>query len=188
MTTGASLTMARQSYAAWAVSTRTRSYSAARTAGRDSSVAPLTVMAGTFGSWYAARGAPAIVERVGHHLHDVRGHLPVDLVGERDEARLIAREPHLPREVIRIGRQAVAPQARPRPEGHEAEGLGGGGRDDLPHRDAELAAHDRELVDERDVDRAEGVLEQLDHLRRLRARHGDDARRDPRVERGDELT
>jgi len=51
-------------------------------------------------------------------------------------------------------------------KGHEAERLGGGRLDHLPDVDAELVAHDRHLVDQPDVHRAEGVLQQLDHLRR----------------------
>ena len=48
-------------------------------------------------------------------------------------------------------------------------GLVAGGVDDLPDVDLHPVAEQRELVDERDVDRAEDVLEQLRELRRLRA-------------------
>ena len=46
-----------------------------------------------------------------------------------------------------------------------------GGRDDLPDVDPHAVAHDRHLVDERDVDRAEDVLEQLGELGRVGRRH-----------------
>jgi hypothetical protein len=52
-------------------------------------------------------------------------------------------------------------------EAHEAVGLGAGRVDDLPDIDAHALGEDRELVHERDVDRAEDVLEQLCHLGRL---------------------
>ncbi len=56
------------------------------------------------------------------------------------------------------------PQARPRLELHEAVGLGRRGVDDLPDVEPEAVAHQRNLVREPDVDRAEGILEQLHHL------------------------
>src|SRR5437762_43554 len=135
----------------------------------------------------AAGGTSAVAERVGDELHDVRRHPAVDLIGERDEARLVALEAQPPREVVRIGRQTMPTQPRPRVERHEAERLRGGGADHLPHRDAEAAAHDRELVHQGDVDRAERVLEELDHLSRLRPGHRNDLTCDARVERRREL-
>ena len=62
-------------------------------------------------------------------------------------------------------------------EAHVAERLGRGRVDHLPDVDPHPVAEDRELVDERDVDRAEDVLEQLRQLGRLGARdlvHGVD--------------
>ena len=79
------------------------------------------------------------------------------------------------------------PRPGPGLKRHEAERLGGGGVDDLPDVDPHPVAEDRELVDERDVDRAEDVLEQLRQLGGLGARelvHGVD--RAP-VERGGPL-
>ena len=63
------------------------------------------------------------------------------------------------------------PAARPRQELHEAIGLGRRGVDHLPHVELEALAHERHLVGEADVDRAEGVLEELDHLGGLCRRH-----------------
>ena len=81
----------------------------------------------------------------------------------------------------------MSAQAGPRIEGHEAERLGLRGVDDLPDVDIEVAAHQRQLVDEPDVDRAERILQQLHHLRHPRRRdrhHGID---DEAVERGGRL-
>ena len=49
-------------------------------------------------------------------------------------------------------------------EAHEAERLGRGGVDDLPDVDPHPVGEHRQLVDERDVDRAEDVLQQLGEL------------------------
>ena len=56
------------------------------------------------------------------------------------------------------------PRPGSRLERHEAERLGRGGLDDLPDVDVHPVAELRELVDERDVDRAEDVLEELRQL------------------------
>jgi hypothetical protein len=66
--------------------------------------------------------------------------------------------------------------------GEERERLRRGGLDHLPGGDPEPVAHERELVRERDVDGAEGVLVQLRRLRHHRARHGDDRVHDLAVE------
>src|SRR5881628_1755498 len=73
--------------------------------------------------------AADVVEGVGHHLHDVGRHLGVDLVGERDEARLVPAQPHLPGKVVGIGGQAVTTEAGSRIERHEPERLGSGAAD-----------------------------------------------------------
>jgi hypothetical protein len=65
---------------------------------------------------------------------------------------------------------AVAAEARPRAEAHEAERLCRRGVHDLPDVDSHSVAQDGKLVDERDVDRAEDVLEQLGELGGLGAR------------------
>src|SRR5213593_875923 len=80
------------------------------------------------------------------------------------EARLEAVHLGLPGEVEGVDRDAVAAEARARVEGHEAEGLRLGGVDDLPDVDAERVRHERDLVHQPDVDAAERVLEELDHL------------------------
>ena len=76
------------------------------------------------------------------------------------------------------------PRPGPGIERHEAERLGLGGVDHFPHVDAHAMAHQRQLVDQADVDGAEGVLEQLHHLGDARRADRDDrvhhlARRTP---------
>jgi hypothetical protein len=85
-------------------------------------------------------------------------------------------------EVERVDRQAVAAHPRAGVEAHEPERLGGGRVDDLPDVDAESLAEHRELVHERDVDRAEDVLEQLGELGGVRVRDLDDPVADLDVE------
>src|SRR5262249_59472886 len=101
----------------------------------------------------------------GARRREVVGHAAIDLVGERDEARLVALEPYLPRQVVRVGRKTVATESGPGIERHEAERLGGGGRDHLPHRELKAPAHDGELVHQPDVDRTERGIETRPTLR-----------------------
>ena len=56
------------------------------------------------------------------------------------------------------------PRPGPGIERHEAERLGLGRVDHFPDVDVHPVAHQRQLVDQADVHRAERVLEQLDHL------------------------
>ena len=96
---------------------------------------------------------------------DVVGHVAVDVVGELDEAEALAESAlDPPREVRRVDRQAVAADTRAGREAHVAERLRRGGVDRRPDVDAEVAREHRELVDERDVDVPERVLEQLHQL------------------------
>ena len=69
-------------------------------------------------------------------------------------------------------------------EGLEPEGLGPGGRDDVPEVDAEVVAEARHLVDEGDVDVAVGVLQQLRRLGLAGAPSRDDRVDEPPVEGG----
>src|SRR5215469_15038112 len=88
-------------------------------------------------------------------------HLLVDLAGELDELGVEAELARLPAEVEGIDRDAVPTEAGAGAEAHVAEGLRRGGVDDLPDVDSHPVAEHRELIDERDVDRAEDVLEEL---------------------------
>ena len=87
-----------------------------------------------------------------------------------------------PGQVERVDRQAVAAHPGTGLEAHEPVGLGRGRVDDLPDVDSHPLGEDRQLVDERDVDRAEDVLEQLGHLGGLGRRDPDDVIADAAVE------
>ena len=92
---------------------------------------------------------------------------------------------HLPRQVGRVDRQAVTADAGARREPHEPERLRRGGVDHRPDVDAELVAVDRELVDQRDVDVPEGVLQQLRELGLAGAGHRTTVSTSVAVEVGD---
>src|SRR5258708_37649586 len=102
-----------------------------------------------------------LVERLSNLSHDDRWHLAVDLARQVDESRLVLERSHLPREIVRIERNAVSADARSRRELHEPERLRRRGIDHFPNVDAQLVAHDRHFVHQSDVDGPERVLEQL---------------------------
>ena len=133
-------------------------------------------------------GALHRAARVVQHLADLADpeerHLGVELAGQVDEPRLVVEAPHLPREVVRIDRDAVAADARAGSEFHEAERLGGRGVDHFPHVHAQLVADDGHFVDQADVHAAEGVLQQLHQLGGLDRRHLHDLLDRRLVERG----
>ncbi len=97
-------------------------------------------------------------------VHHVVRHAAVDVAGQLDEPRIEAALLRLPRQVERVDRNAVSAEAGARIERHESERLRPGRVHDLPDVDVHAVAHQRELVDEPDVHRAERVLQQLDHL------------------------
>jgi hypothetical protein len=80
--------------------------------------------------------------------------------GSMNSSRHVALS-RAPGQIERVDRQAVTTHTRARIEAHEAVRFGGRGVDDLPDVDSHAVAHDRELFYERDVHRAEDVLEQL---------------------------
>ena len=86
------------------------------------------------------------------------------MAGKLDESRLESALLRFPREIKRVDRDAVAPETGARVEGHEPERLRLGRVHHFPDVDAQRLAHQRELVDESDVDRPERVLEELHHL------------------------
>ena len=59
-------------------------------------------------------GLRSVVERLRDVLDDERRHLAVDLAREIDEARLVVQRAHLPREIMRIERNAVSADSRSR--------------------------------------------------------------------------
>ena len=106
----------------------------------------------------------AVVQRLRDHRAAEVRHVVVDLAGQLDEARREVELARLPGEVEGVDRDAVAAEAGAGLERREPERLGRGGVDHLPHVDLHPVAELRELVDERDVDRAVDVLEQLRQL------------------------
>ena len=114
-----------------------------------------------------------VVERVGHLADDVPRHAGVDLAGQFDEPRPHAVLGRLPRQVEGVERDAVAAEAGARVERRESERLGLGRLDHFPDVDPHPVEGDLELVDERDVDRPEDVLEQLAGLGHTGRRHRD---------------
>ena len=128
--------------------------------------------------------ALAVVERLGDEVDDVARHREVDVAGELDEAVDEVELARAPRQVVRIDRDAVPADAGPGRELHEPERLGRRGVDDLPDVEAHPLAQQRELVDERDVDVAEDVLEELRELGRVGRRQLDDLVVDVAQQRG----
>ena len=123
-----------------------------------------------------------VVERAFDLFEAEVGHRLVDLAGELDELGREVVLARAPGQVERVDRQAMAAHARARLEAHEAERLRRGGVDDLPDVDAHAVREHRHLVDERDVDRAEDVLEELRHLGDLGGADRHDLRADRRVD------
>ena len=98
-------------------------------------------------------------------------HQPVDVPRQLDEARLHTGLLGLPTQVEGIDGDAVPSQTRAGVERHEAEWLGGRGVDHLPDIDFDAVTHQRNLVHQSDVDHAERVFQQFDHLGHLRGTH-----------------
>ncbi len=101
-------------------------------------------------------------------LDDVGRHPRVDLTGELDEAGGHAVLAGLPGQVERVDRDAVAAEPGARIERLEAERLGLGRLDHVPHVDAHPLEGDLQLVDQGDVHRPVDVLEDLGGLRHPR--------------------
>ncbi len=110
---------------------------------------------------------PGVVEHALDLRDAVVGHLLVDLPRELDELGRHVELARAPAEVERVDRQAVPAHARAGLEAHEPVGLARRGLDDLPDVDPHAVGQHRELVHERDVHRAEDVLQELRQLRRL---------------------
>ena len=90
----------------------------------------------------------------------------VDVVGEFHETKGVADRPlYLPRQVARVDWKAMTSNARSGIKPHEAEGFGRGCVKGPPHIDTQVIGEHGDLVDQRDVDMAERVLDQLDQFR-----------------------
>src|SRR5207247_3403859 len=88
------------------------------------------------------------VEGIDDFVDDGVRHRRVDMSGKLDEARLESLLFRLPGEIERVDRDAVAAEAGPRMKRPEPERLGSRSLHDFPDVDAELVAHQRDLVDE----------------------------------------
>ena len=113
------------------------------------------------------RGAPDRAATLGHELHRLFGdelpHAIVDMPSRKDHLRLITDHFRLMRKVIGVDADAVAPY-EPGPEFEEIP-FRAGCFQRLGCVDAQTIENDRQLVHERNVEVALGVL---DDLRRLR--------------------
>lgn len=92
------------------------------------------------------------VERLHRAPDDVFGHGAVDFPGQFDEAGVDAKFPGFPSEVKWIDRGAMPAESGAGEEGGEAEGLRGGGADDLPNVDVHAIGDDFQCIDEADID------------------------------------
>ena len=63
-----------------------------------------------------------------------------------------------------VDRDTVTAQAGTGVEGHKAERFGSGGVDYFPNVEIQAVAHEGNFVDQTDINRAEGVFQQLDHF------------------------
>ena len=115
------------------------------------------------------------------------GHVVVDLSGQFDEASAEIKFFGFPREIEGIDGNAMPAQARSGIKRMKAERLGGSGFDDLPDIDVHAQAQQLEFVDQRDVDAAVDVLQQLGHLRGGGRRDRNGAIEDGTVEGAGEL-
>ena len=106
----------------------------------------------------------AAVERLADQGHDMSRHGEIDVGGRLDEPIDEVELASPPGQVVRVDRDAVSAHTRAGRELHEPERLGGSGPDHLPHVEVHPLAQQRQLVDERDIDVAEDVLEELGHL------------------------
>ncbi len=93
-------------------------------------------------------------------------HGAVDFARKFHEARFLSDLPRLPREIKRINRDAMTAEAGAGIKRHEAERLGARGGDDFPNVNVHRGINALEFVDERDVDAAKYIFQQLRRLGR----------------------
>src|SRR5205823_3371412 len=135
----------------------------------------------------AKRQAKSAVKSPFEPADHMAGHGMVDLAGKLDET---GRQPELtrfPGEVKRIDWNTMPTKSRPWIEGHEAEGLGLGGLDDLPDIDSHRVEYHLELIDERDVDRTKYILGDLGGLGCIGRGNLDDLGDKRTIESGDKF-
>src|SRR5262252_1999165 len=91
-------------------------------------------------------------------------HLPVDVARQFDKTRLDSGLLRLPRQIKGIDRNTMSAEPRPWIKRHEAEWLRRRRVDHFPHINTHAVAHQRDFVHQADVDHAECVLQELNHL------------------------
>src|ERR1043166_7081428 len=94
-------------------------------------------------------------------MDDILGHGGVDFPSQFDEARVLSILARLPGQIKWIDWNAMAAQARPRIEGHEAEWLRPGSLDHFPDINAHGAIDDLQLIDQSNINSAKLILDQL---------------------------
>src|SRR5580698_11547240 len=114
-------------------------------------------------------------------------HGGVDLPSQFDEASAEVVLLGLPGQVKRINRNAVSTQAGSGVEGMKAERLGRSRCDDFPNIQIHAQAEHLKLVDQRDVDAAVNILQQLGHLGRGGGGYGNRAMEDGTVQSASQL-
>src|SRR5438093_12411557 len=91
--------------------------------------------------------------------------------------------PRLPREIVRVERDAMTADARYGIKRHEAERLGRGGANHFPGVDVQRITKPRHFVRHADVDGAKSVLEQFGSLCYARGTDGVHVIHDLRIEK-----
>src|SRR5215831_10092392 len=100
-----------------------------------------------------------LIQRVLHFVDDIVRHLAVDVPCEFDKSGFDAGLLGLPRKIERIDGNAMPAKARSGEEWHKTERLGGRGFYDFPNVDIHPITHDRNFIDEANVNHAESILE-----------------------------
>ncbi len=108
-------------------------------------------------------------------------HARVHFLRKTDEPRIKTVLPRLPRQVMRIERNAVTADSRPRIKSHEPERLGRGRANHFPRVDVERVAKPRHLIRHPDVDCAKRVFKQLRRFRNSRGSNSKNIVNDLRI-------
>src|SRR5579885_3818337 len=98
-------------------------------------------------------------------------HLSIDIPGQLNEPGLDSCLLRFPRKIKGIDGDAVAAETRTGIKRHESKGFSGSGFDDFPDVDVHPVAHQRDLVDQPDVNHSKSVLQQLHHFGDARRTH-----------------
>src|SRR5438270_2513521 len=129
-----------------------------------------------------------VIERVLHFLDYEFRHSPIDIAGQLDKSSFDSSLLALPRQVKRIDGNAMPAESGSGIERHEPKWLGSGCIDHLPNIYAHATTHKGELIHQSDIDHAEGVLEQLHHLRQASGTHRNNSFQRLVIEQGADLS